>query len=57
MSIASTTELSLAADMANSLKNFDIRMNESHLVELEFDGATAGKAHDFRPSLPLIFRW
>jgi hypothetical protein len=27
------------------------------LAELGFDGEIAGKSHDFRPDLPLVFRW
>ncbi|MGL1920512.1 MAG: VOC family protein [Hyphomicrobiales bacterium] len=33
-----------------------IEANE-HLLELEFDDGLQGKNHDFRPELPLIFRW
>jgi len=28
-----------------------------HLLELQFDGQTKSRHHDFRPDLPLIFRW
>jgi hypothetical protein len=28
-----------------------------HLLEMTFDGGSQGKARDFRPILPLIFRW
>jgi hypothetical protein len=27
------------------------------LMEIGFDGETAGKSHDFRPALPLVFHW
>jgi len=29
----------------------------SCLLELDFDGVKQGKMHDFRPTLPLVFRW
>jgi hypothetical protein len=28
-----------------------------HLVELGFDGESAGRKADFRPGLPIVFRW
>lgn len=31
--------------------------NETHVLELEFDHATQQKSHDFRPEIPLIFKW
>lgn len=30
---------------------------EAHLLEVVFDRAAQGKATDFRPHLPLVFRW
>lgn len=57
VSIPSNIELSLPAVIADSLDNFFITLADKHLIELEFDGGAQGKAHDFRPSLPLVFRW
>src|SRR5262249_9654940 len=34
----------------------DCRPGEAPLVELGFDGVTAGRTRDFRPELPLILR-
>jgi Glyoxalase-like domain len=28
-----------------------------HLLEVTFDGGARGRARDFRPSLPLVFKW
>jgi hypothetical protein len=33
------------------------RVSEAPLVELGFDGERGGNAQDFRPALPLVFRW
>lgn len=30
---------------------------DAHLLEVTFDGGARGKATDFRPGLPLFFRW
>lgn len=29
----------------------------AHLLEVEFDGGAQGRSHDFRPALPLIFKY
>lgn len=31
--------------------------NDEYIMQLEFDGGTQGKTHDFRPEMPLIFNW
>lgn len=31
--------------------------NDAFAFQLEFDGGTQGKTHDFRPDFPLIFNW
>lgn len=31
--------------------------NDTHLLEISFDDERRGKSHDFRPALPLIFKW
>jgi len=28
-----------------------------HHLELDWDGATSGGFHDFRPAVPLVLRW
>ncbi|MFQ5891004.1 MAG: hypothetical protein ACE5JR_13315 [Gemmatimonadota bacterium] len=28
-----------------------------HLMVVTFDGGAAGRSEDFRPDLPLVFRW
>ncbi|MRV74376.1 glyoxalase-like domain protein [Duganella sp. FT92W] len=30
---------------------------DAHLLEIEFDGGVRGRSHDFRPALPLIFKY
>jgi len=34
-----------------------LRRGGEYAVELGFDGERLGKTADFRPSLPLVFRW
>lgn len=34
-----------------------LRVGETHLMEVVFDGGSAGRREDFRPELPLVFRW
>jgi len=57
VSIANSTAFSVAADKANNLEGFNVKRDGAHLVELEFDGGMRGEVHDFRPTLPLLFRW
>jgi hypothetical protein len=33
------------------------RPASEHLLEVGFDGEPRGQSHDFRPTLPLVFRW
>jgi hypothetical protein len=33
------------------------RISDEYLLELHFDGAHQNKRADFRPHLPLVFRW
>ncbi|MDC8760520.1 VOC family protein [Janthinobacterium fluminis] len=35
----------------------ETREGAAHLLEIGFDGEGAGRAHDFRPALPLLLRW
>ena len=34
-----------------------VRTGEDYLVEVGFDGESLGRVEDFRPALPLVFRW
>ena len=34
-----------------------VQSGDEHLFTVRFDDAQVGKTHDFRPGLPLIFRW
>lgn len=55
--ITGVQALSAPAISANGIPNFTVVRSDSHLVELAFDGETRGLSHDFRPALPLVFRW
>jgi hypothetical protein len=37
--------------------NLSFASGDEDLMEIGFDGETAGKSKDFRPSLPLVLRW
>jgi hypothetical protein len=34
-----------------------IRQAPEHQLELDWDGASSGESHDFRPTVPLVLRW
>ena len=57
ITVSNNQELSKPAIMAESLDHFFIRRDDSPLLELEFDQCGEGEIHDFRPSLPLVFKW
>jgi hypothetical protein len=50
-------DLSDSAQILNKLHNFSIRRSEKHLIELEFNDGLLNQCKDFRPDLPLMFRW
>ena len=50
-------ELSYSACILNQFQNLSIIKDKEHLIELEFDNGTSNQLRDFRPDLPLIFRW
>jgi len=50
-------EISNTAATLNQIPNFIIDKSNEHLLELEFDNGVMGKSKDFRPNLPLIFKW
>jgi len=57
VTVPGSFSLSAPATILNSLKGFSVQSGDGHLAEIEFDGGTAAKQHDFRPALPLVFRW
>jgi hypothetical protein len=57
VTIPDANDYSEAALCANSLHDFMIVKGSSHLLALAFNNKTEGKFHDFRPILPLIFKW
>ena len=50
-------DLSEAACVLNQLNNLSIIKGKEHLIEIEFDNRTLDEFRDFRPALPLLFRW
>ncbi len=48
---------SLPARCAALLDGVDIIGGNDHLLTLSFDSETSGESVDFRPALPLVFRW
>lgn len=57
VTINNTCNLSEVAQEISKLHNFKLKESDQNLLELEFDYGREGKFHDFRPDLPLIFRW
>ena len=49
--------LSEAACIINNLKNISIESGKENLLELEFDCGKENKIKDFRPAMPLVFKW
>ncbi|MBL1419848.1 MAG: hypothetical protein COC24_004990 [Alphaproteobacteria bacterium] len=56
--------LSPYADLDSKLKQdlnkselVKFKHNATHTIELTFDDAKQNKTHDFRPQLPIIFKW
>jgi hypothetical protein len=49
--------LSRGVRMLCELEAFAAREAAEPLRELEWDGASSGDCHDFRPTLPLVLRW
>ncbi len=50
-------DLSDSACIVNQLHNLSIEKSKEHLIELEFDNGTLNQSRDFRPDLPLVFKW
>ena len=57
ITFATLEELSDAATVANATASFDLFRGSDHLLEIVFDLEREGEMKDFRPALPLIFRW
>jgi len=43
--------------MLGSLGVLGLKPAAEHHLELDWDGATSGGFHDFRPTVPLVLRW
>lgn len=55
--IKQETSLSEAAYIINQTQNISIVAGEEHLIELEFENGLLNQSKDFRPNLPLVFKW
>jgi hypothetical protein len=57
--LASPHPADLSAELASLINTGLVRMRggPEFCIELGFDGETNGQKADFRPALPLIFRW
>ncbi|MDF2594930.1 MAG: hypothetical protein K0R69_1271 [Clostridia bacterium] len=51
------SDLSQSAKIINKLPNLSIEPSSQNLIELEFDHGIHKQLKDFRPDLPLLFRW
>lgn len=49
--------LSNSANILNQLNEISIEKDKEHFIELEFDNGTLSQSKDFRPNLPLLFKW
>jgi len=49
--------LSDAAGVLNKLHNVSVKQSKANFIELEFDNGILNKSKDFRPELPLVFKW
>ena len=49
--------LSEPTSVLNQNVNLSIKQDKEHLIELEFDNGKLNQVKDFRPHLPLLFRW
>lgn len=57
LTLPSTETLSKPALIAQKLTEIDIIEGDEHLAEVGFDSANRGQVHDFRPILPMIFKF
>jgi hypothetical protein len=49
--------LSESAELIEQQSNVTFELSNQNLLELEFDHGLQKQTHDFRPELPLIFKW
>ena len=49
--------LSESANIINQIHYVTIIQGKEHFIELEFDNGKLNQSKDFRPNLPLIFKW
>ncbi len=52
-----TPRLSPGLSMLRDLDVLGLKPAAEHHLELDWDGATSGEFHDFRPIVPLVLRW
>ncbi len=57
LTVPGTNPFSLTLSALAQLKQISICQGEAHLMEIGFDGEKMGAMKDFRPALPLRFRW
>lgn len=57
ISMPGAKQLSAAGICASRVGNLNIVAAKDHLLEIGFDSDIQGFSHDFRPVLPLIFKW
>lgn len=55
--VCQDTDLSDSTCILNQIPNLSITKSKEHLIELEFDNGGLNQSRDFRPYLPLIFKW
>jgi hypothetical protein len=55
--IKQDSSLSESSNIINEIQNVTIVSGKEHLIELEFDNGMLNNTKDFRPNLPLIFKW
>ena len=48
---------SLTVNEVQHIENFELIESEKHLLEMTFDHGIQGLTHDFRPDLPLVFKY
>ena len=51
------TRPSQGLSMLRGLGVLGLKQAAEHHLELDWDGATSGGVHDFRPTVPLVLRW
>lgn len=57
VTIPNAKNLSEPALRATNVEGVELVEGDEHLVQIGFDHERNGQSHDFRPTLPLAFRW